>query len=517
MAVIEQSDEFGERSWLERVPPAYWVLGRSRFHGYVTARRGSLEETAGLKDEAVRAAMAFRPAEAISPAGRAAERLAELPYLRGNSVELLVDGDATFESILDGISAASDYVLFQFFIVHDDEIGRAVKERLIERARAGVRVAFLYDEVGSHDLPRSYKNELREAGVEVYDFHTRKGPRNQFQLNFRNHRKIVVVDGRVAWIGGHNVGDEYLGRDPKFGHWRDTHVRIEGPAALGAQLSFAEDWYWATGRTLDLNWNPVASDTGDIPVLIIPTGPADELETASLMFTHAINSARKRIWIASPYFVPDHSVLVALQLAGLRGVDVRILIPDRPDHIPVYLGAEGPKNVALAAEIARSRIGENFNGDRLWLKLIEKLSREPRFWAHEAAIVIDSAVRMVVDATGEVGKRDVDEVQIVLLRLDPVLALDGAGEGDPVEHDAVGADEGPAIHRSVDSNLRGRVSAQPCMQVLRRAATLHDGVAGNTQAQRVSARQHSLAYHPGAVCEKPATVPVERLEALENR
>ena len=319
--------------------PAYWVLGRSRFRGYVTARRGSQEEVAGLRDDAVEAALAFRPAEPISAAGRAAERLAELPYLRGNSVELLVDGDATFESILDGISAASDYVLFQFFIVHDDEIGRAVKERLIERARAGVRVAFLYDEVGSHDLPRSYKNELREAGVEVYDFHTRKGPRNQFQINFRNHRKIVVVDGRVAWIGGHNVGDEYLGRDPKFGHWRDTHVRIEGPAALSAQLSFAEDWYWATGRALDLNWHPVASDTGDIPVLIIPTGPADELETASLMFTHAINSAVERIWIASPYFVPDPAVMAALQLAGLRGVDVRILIPDQPDHLGVYLAA----------------------------------------------------------------------------------------------------------------------------------------------------------------------------------
>jgi len=319
--------------------PAYWVLGRSRFHGYVTARRGSLEEVAGVTEQAAQATLAYRPADSIGAAGRAAERLAELPYLGGNSVELLVDGDATFASILEGISAARDYVLFQFFIVHDDAIGRQVKDALIERARAGVKVAFLYDEVGSHDLPRRYKDELREAGVEVYDFHTRKGPRNRFQINFRNHRKVVVVDGRVAWIGGHNVGDEYLGRDPKFGHWRDTHVRIEGPAALGAQLSFAEDWHWATGRQLDLSWQPVASESADIPVLIIPTGPADELETASLMFTHAINSATERIWIASPYFVPDPAVMAALQLAGLRGVDVRILIPDEPDHLGVYLAA----------------------------------------------------------------------------------------------------------------------------------------------------------------------------------
>jgi cardiolipin synthase len=159
-------------------------------------------------------------------------------------------------------------------------------------------------------------------------------------LNFRNHRKVVVVDGRAAWIGGHNVGDEYLGRDPRFGRWRDTHLRIEGPAALAVQVSFAEDWHWATNQTIpDLVWNPTPAGEGDTTVLIVPTGPADKLETAGLMFTHAINSAHTRIWIASPYFVPDDAVLAALQLAGLRGVDVRILIPDRPDHLLVYLAA----------------------------------------------------------------------------------------------------------------------------------------------------------------------------------
>jgi cardiolipin synthase len=162
---------------------------------------------------------------------------------------------------------------------------------------------------------------------------------NQFQLNFRNHRKIVVVDGREAWIGGHNVGDEYLGKDPKFGRWRDTHVRIEGPAALAAQLSFVEDWNWATDEVPDLSWTPRPSADADIPVLILPTGPADELETANLMFVQAIEAAQERIWIASPYFVPDRPIVTALQLAGLRGVDVRILIPDMPDHLLVYLAA----------------------------------------------------------------------------------------------------------------------------------------------------------------------------------
>ncbi len=320
--------------------PAYWILGRSRFRGYVSARRTGSQQLNAVAHRALELAKQHLvPEIARSEAGHAAERLAGIPFLHGNRVDLLVDGEATFESILTGIDAARSYVLFQFFIVHNDQIGREVQRRLIGRAKAGIKVFFLYDEVGSHDLPRAYIDTLRSAGVAVYDFHTRKGPRNRFQLNFRNHRKIVVVDGQVAWIGGHNVGDEYLGREPKFGHWRDTHVRITGPAALAAQLSFLEDWHWATNTTLELDWTPKPSEGHDLPVLIVPSGPADELETAALMFTHALNSATRRIWIASPYFVPDESVMKALQLAGLRGVDVRILIPDMPDHLLVYLAA----------------------------------------------------------------------------------------------------------------------------------------------------------------------------------
>jgi cardiolipin synthase len=321
--------------------PAYWVLGRNKFQGYVTARRTMDLRNDDVENDVIKTIAPFRvPSSDETEALSAAEALADMPMLRGNRVDLLIDGDATFASILEGIDQARQYVLVQFFIVHDDGLGRELKRRLIRKAEEGIRVYFLYDEIGSHDLPDGYIRELGDAGVEILEFNTRKGRRNRFQLNFRNHRKIVVVDGRVAWIGGHNVGDEYLGKDPKLGHWRDTHVRIEGPAVLKAQLSFVEDWRWATGSVPELNWAPTAaSDGSGVPVLIIPTGPADDLETANLMFVHAINSARKRIWIASPYFVPDSSVIVALQLAGLRGVDVRILIPDEPDHMLVYLAA----------------------------------------------------------------------------------------------------------------------------------------------------------------------------------
>ena len=346
-AIMHTRTEQGAIAWamsLVFVPyvavPAYWVLGRSRFEGYVNARK--LTEDVGeelLVDLQGRIAPYRLDQQEIDPAILAAQGLADQPMLTSNEVELLVDGQETFDSILAGIDAAREYVLFQFFIVKDDQIGNLVKDRLIAKANEGVSVYFLYDEMGSHGLPGSYLDELRAAGVEVSAFNTQKGPGNRFQINFRNHRKVVVVDGRVTWVGGHNVGDEYLGRDPAFGHWRDTHIRIEGPAAMGTQLSFLVDWYWATDQIIDLPFVPSAAAGADTDVLILPTGPADDLESATLMFTHAINSARQRIWIASPYFVPDLGLLNALQLAGLRGVDVRIMIPDMPDHYLVYLAA----------------------------------------------------------------------------------------------------------------------------------------------------------------------------------
>lgn len=321
--------------------PAYWILGRSRFKGYVEAR---YEKNRQIDQKLGDILDGLKPYvfsdKKIHGAGSAAEKLADIPVLSANSVILLMDGDATFESILEGISSAQSYILFQFFSVSPDKIGNQVKDALIVKAEEGTRVYFLYDEMGSHTLTKAYINDLQEAGVEVHAFHTRKGISNRFQINFRNHRKIVVCDGKFAWIGGHNVGDEYLGKNPKFGHWRDTHIRIEGPAVMPIQFSFVQDWNWAANEEIkDLFWKPTPSKEADKKVLIIPSSPADKLETASLMFHHAINSAKKRIWITSPYFVPDDAVLSALQLAGLRGVDVRILIPDKPDHLLVFLAA----------------------------------------------------------------------------------------------------------------------------------------------------------------------------------
>jgi cardiolipin synthase len=164
--------------------------------------------------------------------------------------------------------------------------------------------------------------------------------RNRFQINFRNHRKIVIVDGRVAYVGGLNDGDEYMGGHPKFGPWRDTMVEVRGPVVQAIQFAFLEDWYWATGDVPDLDWTPLpAPDEANETALCLASDPSDTIETCGLFFMHAINSARQRIWIASPYFVPDTALIQALQLAALRGVDVRIMLPQKPDHKAVYLAA----------------------------------------------------------------------------------------------------------------------------------------------------------------------------------
>lgn len=320
--------------------PAYWVFGRSKFNGYTRAFQEDESDLAGLVGEIDAGGQQFRCETAEhDPALLAGEKLANLPMLKGNATELLIDGDATFSSIFAGIEEAKHYILVQFFIVKNDNLGRELQARLIKKAREGVQVYFLYDEIGSHALGREYLEEMRSAGINVANFHSRKGPRNRFQINFRNHRKIVLVDGVSCWVGGHNVGDDYLGNGQKFSFWRDTHMKITGPATLAVQLSFLEDYHWATDTIPEFDWQSGLQMAGDKRILIIPSGPADKLETAGLMFHHAINSAKRRIWIASPYFVPDQSIVAALSLAALRGVDVRILIPDEPDHKTVYLAA----------------------------------------------------------------------------------------------------------------------------------------------------------------------------------
>jgi len=314
--------------------PAYWVLGRSKFHGYVSAWRNT---SLNIQDELEQIKEGFKPYLVESPDAlpeyEAIRKLANFQFVSGNAAELLVDGQATYDSIEAGIESAESYVLFQFYILRADDIGNRFKDQLIRKAQDGIGVYVLYDELGSKDLKPDWISEITAAGIHMLPFNTRQGPENRFQLNFRNHRKIVVVDGKAAWVGGLNVGDDYLGKDTKLTPWRDTHMRLVGPVALAAQACFDSDWYWAGHELIPgLSWQPQAAADSNKHVLLVASGPADELETASLFFTTVLNLARERVWIATPYFIPDEATMVALRLALLRGTDVRIITPRMNDN-----------------------------------------------------------------------------------------------------------------------------------------------------------------------------------------
>ena len=346
-AIMTTRTETGAIAWsvsLVTVPfvavPAYLVFGRSKFEGTVEAYDERRDEIDSIMAE-------FRKNQEpwIESSGRqyteyeAVRNLANVEITRGNRAELLINGEATFDSILAGVAQAQKYILFQFYMFHDDGLGRRVQQALIERARAGVRVYMLYDEIGSGSLPERYVDELRTAGVKVSSFKPTQGSRNRFQLNFRNHRKMVVVDGLTGWVGGHNVGDEYLGLDPDFSPWRDTHVRLEGPVVIQLQAVILADWYWATRELPEVTWVPTAAQGSDVLAMIVPFSPTRRLETAGLFFVNALNAAEKRIWLSAPYFVPDEAVMKALELAALRGIDVRIITTGKPDSLPVYMAA----------------------------------------------------------------------------------------------------------------------------------------------------------------------------------
>jgi len=322
--------------------PLYLIFGRNRFLGYVKARR-DLDNRIAEEIQSLTITAEGYAETANNADGRdldALEKLALMAFTGGNKLELLVDGEAIFAAMFDTIERARHYVLVQFFIVRDDQIGRQMQQLLARKSSQGVRVYFLYDEIGSYSLPGKYIDECRQAGIEIRAFRTRQGRFNRFQVNFRNHRKTVVVDGETAFIGGANLGDEYLGRDPKIGDWRDTYVQISGPAVTATQIIFVEDWNWASGRLIEqLNWSSSAIPNSTTTALALPSGPADKLESCNLMFLRAINAAKDRFWIASPYFVPNAEIVAALQLAGLRGVDVRILLPANPDHLLVHLAS----------------------------------------------------------------------------------------------------------------------------------------------------------------------------------
>ncbi|WP_269617550.1 cardiolipin synthase [Zhongshania sp. BJYM1] len=319
--------------------PLYWIFGRSKFRGYALAKRHNHLQIDEIANNLLSGFPSFG-AETSSNDSRliALEQLTTLPFSTGNNCHLLINGRQAFSDMFSHIDAAKDYVLLEFYIIRDDQIGRDLADLLIKKAQQGLSIYFVYDEIGCLKLPNHYLQKLRTEGVNITPFNSTKGLGNRLQLNFRNHRKIVICDGDYAFVGGMNMGDEYRDMHPILTPWRDTGIAITGPAVQAVQLAFAEDWFWAKESLPRLNWQPSAVDAS-INTLVLATGPADNTDSCALYFLNMIHQARSRLWIVSPYFVPDAPVIYALQLAAMRGVDVRIMLPEKPDKLIIKLSS----------------------------------------------------------------------------------------------------------------------------------------------------------------------------------
>ncbi|AOY75232.1 cardiolipin synthase [Clostridium formicaceticum] len=261
----------------------------------------------------------------------------EAPITVNNEANVLVNGYETFREMLKAIRTAKHHIHMEYFIIKDSDIGRKFQRALIKKAKEGLEVRVIYDAVGCWHLKESFLGPLRDAGVKLKPFLPVTLPFLGSRLNYRNHRKILVVDGKVGFVGGVNIGDEYLGKNKKMGFWRDTHLKIKGEAVYLLQVIFLRDWFFVSKEELeDAVYFPTQGSCGQQMIQVTSSGPDSYWESIHQAYFSAIATANKKVFITTPYLIPDESILMALKTAAIRGVDVRILLPGRPDHRTVF-------------------------------------------------------------------------------------------------------------------------------------------------------------------------------------
>ncbi|OPA77863.1 cardiolipin synthase [Paenibacillus selenitireducens] len=263
-------------------------------------------------------------------------------YSQDNDITVYTDGDEKFDALIESIAQAEHHVHLMYYIVRDDNLGRRLVQALTEKARENVQVRFMYDDIGSAGLKTTLFEELVQAGGKVAAFFPSRIPYINFRLNYRNHRKLAIIDGKIGYIGGFNVGDEYLGLDKRFGYWRDTHLKMEGSSVFQMQAQFILDWELASTerlRDVSIYFPDNLQFNGCEGAQIVASGPNTEQEQIRNAYIKMINAAKHTLYLQTPYFVPDDSVMNALKMATLSGVDVRIMIPAVPDHKTVYMAS----------------------------------------------------------------------------------------------------------------------------------------------------------------------------------
>ncbi len=267
-----------------------------------------------------------------------AQKLGNSPISFDTATKVLTNGEETFQNIIEQLKRARHHIHLEYYIVRHDHIGQEIKEMLIQKAKEGVKIRFLFDAVGSWQLSKQYISDLRNAGIEAISFGPVKLPFLNNKFNFRNHRKIIVIDGTIGFVGGLNIGDEYLGRNKEIGFWRDTHLMLNGEAVRTLQLIFLQDWYYMTNHSfLTAEYlSPQLDDKRHGGVQLIAGGPDNEWSVIKNIFFSMIASAEKSVWIASPYFIPDEDIFSAIKVAALSGIDVRLLVPNKPDKRIVF-------------------------------------------------------------------------------------------------------------------------------------------------------------------------------------
>lgn len=257
-----------------------------------------------------------------------------------NDVDIFVDGRAKFDALLEDLRNAKHFIHMEYYILKKDELMEELLAVLKEKASQGVQVRILFDGMGSRTVPHRYWKMLNRAGIQTAEFFPALFGRFHLRINYRNHRKIVVIDNKIGYVGGFNVGREYIDLEPRFGHWRDTHLRIHGTGVLGLQVRFLLDWNYAAKEDLfqqtELLEGAQAGNRDQCEMQIVSSGPDNALEQIRDNYVRLIAKATHHIYIQTPYFIPDETLLNALLLAIHSGIEVQVMIPCKPDHPFVY-------------------------------------------------------------------------------------------------------------------------------------------------------------------------------------